>query len=40
MRNLGTYDTGGFAMSYAATKHHGSKFVDLAMVSRDGRLRN
>ena len=40
MRNLGTYDTGGFIVSYGATKHHGSKFVELAMVSREGRLRN
>ena len=40
LRNLGTYDTGGFVVSYGATKHHGSKFVDLAMVTRDGRLRN
>lgn len=40
MRNLGTYDTGGFVVTYDTTKHHGSKFVDLAMVSRDGRLRN
>ncbi len=40
MRNLGTYDTGGFTVSYGAAKNHGSKFVDLAMVSRDGRLRN
>lgn len=40
MRSLGTYDTGGFVVSYSATKQHGSKFVDLAMVSRDGRLRN
>ena len=40
LRNLGTYDTGGFVVSYGATKHHGSKFVDLAMVTREGRLRN
>ena len=40
MRNLGTYDSGGFTVSYGAAKQHGSKFVDLAMVSRDGRLRN
>ncbi len=40
MRNLGTYDTGGFVVSYGPTKQHGSKFVDLAMVTRDGRLRN
>ena len=40
MRNLGTYDTGGFVVSYGDGKQHGSKFVDLAMVSREGRLRN
>ena len=39
MRNMGTYDTGGFTVSYGPTKQHGSKFVDLAMVSRGGRLR-
>ncbi len=40
MRTLGTFDTGGFVVSYGATKQHGSKFVELAMVTRDGRLRN
>ncbi len=40
MRNLGTYDAGGFVVSYGSTKQHGSKFVELSMVSRDGRLRN
>lgn len=40
MRTLGTYDTGGFVVSYGATKQHGSNFVELSMVSRDGRLRN
>jgi ABC-type branched-subunit amino acid transport system substrate-binding protein len=40
MRNLGTYDAGGFVVTYTTSQQHGSKFVDLAMVSRDGRLRN
>ncbi len=40
MRSLGTYDTGGFVVSYGSGKQHGSKFVELAMVTRDGRLRN
>ena len=40
MRNLGTYDAGGFSVSYSPAKQHGSKFVDLGMVSRDGRLKN
>jgi branched-chain amino acid transport system substrate-binding protein len=39
MRNLGAYDTGGFTVSYSPTNQHGSKFVELEMVSRDGRLR-
>ncbi|MBK7549043.1 MAG: ABC transporter substrate-binding protein [Rhodoferax sp.] len=38
--NLGDYDTGGFVVSYAPDKHHGSKYVALGMVSRDGRMRN
>jgi branched-chain amino acid transport system substrate-binding protein len=40
MRNLGLYDAGGFVVTYTTSQQHGSKFVDLAMVSRDGRLRN
>jgi len=40
IRNLGSYDTCGFVVSYAAGKQHGGKFVELAMVSREGRLRN
>ena len=40
MQNLGRYDTGGFVVNYAPGQNHGSKFVELAMVSRDGKLRN
>ena len=40
LRNLGSYDTGGFTVSYSSSRQHGSKFVDLAMVTREGRLRN
>ena len=29
MRSLGTYDTGGFVVSYGSGKQHGSKFVEL-----------
>ena len=39
MRSLGTFDTGGFVVFYGPGKQHGSKFVNLAMVSRDGRMR-
>jgi ABC-type branched-subunit amino acid transport system substrate-binding protein len=38
--NLGSYDTGGFTVSYAPGQHHGSKYVELGMVSRGGKLPN
>jgi branched-chain amino acid transport system substrate-binding protein len=40
IQNLGTYDAGGFKVTYGPSAHHGSKFVELGMVSRDGRMRN
>ena len=40
MQTLGTYDTGGFKVTYGPSSHHGSKYVELGMVSRDGRMRN
>ncbi|HET9978139.1 MAG TPA: ABC transporter substrate-binding protein [Burkholderiaceae bacterium] len=39
MQSLGTFDTGGFVVNYSATRRHGSSYVELGMVSRDGRLR-
>ena len=38
LTNLGSYDLGGYRITFAAGAQHGSKFVDLAMVTRDGRL--
>jgi ABC-type branched-subunit amino acid transport system substrate-binding protein len=38
LTNLGTYDLGGYKIAFNAGAQHGSKFVDLAMVTRDGRL--
>lgn len=38
LTNLGSYDLGGHRITFAAGAQHGSKFVDLAMVTRDGRL--
>jgi ABC-type branched-subunit amino acid transport system substrate-binding protein len=40
LRSLGSYDTGGFTVTYSPTQHHGSKFVELDMVTRNGKLRN
>jgi branched-chain amino acid transport system substrate-binding protein len=38
LNNLGTYDLGGFRVTFSADSHHGSRFVDLAMVTREGKL--
>jgi ABC-type branched-subunit amino acid transport system substrate-binding protein len=40
MQSLGRYDAGGFVVNYSPGQNHGSKFVELAMVTRDGKLRN
>lgn len=40
MASLGTYDTGGFTVTYSPSQHHGSKYVELGMVMRNGKLRN
>ena len=38
LSNLGAYDLGGFTISFAPGAQHGSKFVELGMVTRDGKL--
>lgn len=38
LNNLGTYDLGGYKVSYSPGNHHGSQFVELARVTREGRL--
>jgi branched-chain amino acid transport system substrate-binding protein len=38
LTNLGTYDLGGYKITFANGAQHGSKFVDLAMVTREGKL--
>jgi branched-chain amino acid transport system substrate-binding protein len=38
LNNLGTYDLGGFSITFEDGAHHGSKFVELARVTKDGRL--
>lgn len=39
MQTLGRYDTGGFVVTYGPGQNHGSKYVELGMVTRDGKLR-
>ncbi len=38
LSNLGTYDMGGYKVTFAPWAQHGSKFVELGMVTKDGRL--
>jgi branched-chain amino acid transport system substrate-binding protein len=38
LANLGSYDLGGYKITFANGAQHGSKYVDLAMVTRDGKL--
>ena len=40
MAGLGTVDLGGFTVNYGPSQHHGSKYVELGMVTRHGKLRN
>ncbi len=39
-QSFGRYDAGGFVVSYGQGQNHGSKYVELGMVTRDGKLRN
>ncbi len=38
LENLGTYDVGGFIVNYTPENRIGSKYVELTVVGRDGRL--
>jgi len=40
LASLGTYDTGGFSVTYGPNQNHGSKYVELGMVTREQKLRN
>jgi branched-chain amino acid transport system substrate-binding protein len=39
LSSLGTYDLGGFKITFGPESHHGSSFVELALVTRDGIMR-
>lgn len=40
LQALGTYDAGGYTVNFGATGRHGSKFVELAVISRSGGFRS
>jgi branched-chain amino acid transport system substrate-binding protein len=38
LETLRDFDVGGFQVTYTPTDHNGSKFVDLTVISRDGKF--
>jgi ABC-type branched-subunit amino acid transport system substrate-binding protein len=38
METLRDYDVGGFQVTYTPTDHNGSKFIELTVISRDGKF--
>lgn len=38
LESLSAFDVGGFTISYSATRRSGSDYVDIAILSRDGKM--
>jgi branched-chain amino acid transport system substrate-binding protein len=38
--NIGNYDAGGFDVAFSPSNHNGSKYVDMTVISKDGKFRN
>jgi ABC-type branched-subunit amino acid transport system substrate-binding protein len=38
LSNMGSYDLGGYKITFNPGQQHGSRFVELAMVTREGKL--
>jgi len=38
--NRSSYDVGGFDVSFSASNHNGSKYVDMTVISKDKKFRN
>jgi branched-chain amino acid transport system substrate-binding protein len=38
--NIGNYDTGGFDVGFSPSNHNGSKYVDMTVISKEGKFRN
>ncbi|MBL8306177.1 MAG: ABC transporter permease, partial [Rubrivivax sp.] len=39
LESLQRYDAGGYLVSFSARNHRGSSFVDLSMLTGDGKVR-
>jgi branched-chain amino acid transport system substrate-binding protein len=35
---MSDHDLGGYTVRYGPKKHHGSRFVDITLIGRDGRI--
>ncbi len=38
LESMSAYDVGGFQLSYSATNHSGSKFTELTVIGKDGKV--
>ena len=38
--NMHSYDGGGFDVSFSPSSHNGSKYVDMTVISKDGKFRD
>ena len=35
---MNEFDLGGYTLRFGPKKHHGSRFVDITLIGRDGRI--
>ncbi len=40
LQAMGSYDAGGFVVTFGPTARHGSKFVDLSVITRAGTFKS
>jgi ABC-type branched-subunit amino acid transport system substrate-binding protein len=40
LKSLGAYDAGGYVVNFGPVSRHGSKFVDLSVITKNGAFRN
>lgn len=40
LESLGNYDVGGFFVNFSPSNHNGSKFVDMTVITKNGKFRN
>jgi len=38
LERMNEFDLGGYTVRFSPKKHHGSKFVDITLIARDGRI--